>query len=75
MMVFPYESLYIGLLQVFHAPRCFVSPAAPTRVGRRGGRRNEAAGEDAAQTHKVCFAADLSAESGRPVAISELDNM
>jgi predicted dehydrogenase len=31
--------------------------------------------EDAAQTHKVCFAADLSAESGRPVAISELDNM
>lgn len=31
--------------------------------------------EDAAQTHEVCFAADLSAESGRPVAISELDNM
>jgi predicted dehydrogenase len=30
--------------------------------------------EDAAQTHAVCFAADLSAESGRPVAISELDN-
>jgi hypothetical protein len=56
-------------------PRRFASPAAPTRVGRRGGRRNEAAGEDAAQTHKVCFAADLSAESGSPVAISELDNM
>lgn len=31
--------------------------------------------EDAAQTHEVCFAADLSAESGRPVAVSELDNM
>ncbi len=30
--------------------------------------------EDAAQTHAVCFAADLSAESGRPVAISALDN-
>ena len=30
--------------------------------------------EDAAQTHAVCFAADISAESGRPVAISELDN-
>ena len=30
--------------------------------------------EDAAQTHAVCFAADLSAESGRPVAISKLDN-
>ena len=29
--------------------------------------------EDAAQTHAVCFAADLSAESGKPVAISELD--
>jgi predicted dehydrogenase len=29
--------------------------------------------EDAAQTHAICFAADLSAESGRPVAISELD--
>jgi predicted dehydrogenase len=28
--------------------------------------------EDAAQTHAVCFAADLSAESGRPVAIIEL---
>lgn len=31
--------------------------------------------EDAAQTTAVCFAADLSAESGRPVAISELDEM
>jgi len=30
--------------------------------------------EDAAQTHAVCFAADISAESGRPVAISELDD-
>ena len=30
--------------------------------------------EDAAQTHAVCFAADLSAESGRPVAIRDLDN-
>jgi predicted dehydrogenase len=30
--------------------------------------------EDAAQTHAVCFAADLSAESGRPVAIQELDD-
>jgi len=29
--------------------------------------------EDAARTHEICFAADLSAESGRPVAISELD--
>jgi predicted dehydrogenase len=29
--------------------------------------------EDAAQTHSICFAADLSAESGRPVTISELD--
>ncbi len=28
--------------------------------------------EDAAKTHAVCFAADLSAESGRPVAISEI---
>lgn len=28
--------------------------------------------EDAAQTHAVCFAADLSAQSGKPVAISEL---
>jgi predicted dehydrogenase len=31
--------------------------------------------EDAAQTQAVCFAADLSAELGRPVAISELDEM
>ena len=30
--------------------------------------------EDAAQTHAVCFAADLSAESGRPIAIRELDD-
>ncbi len=30
--------------------------------------------EDAAQTHAVCFAADLSAESGSPVAIRELDD-
>jgi predicted dehydrogenase len=30
--------------------------------------------EDAAQTHAICFAADLSAESGRPIAISELDD-
>lgn len=30
--------------------------------------------EDAAQTHEICFAADLSAESGRPVTISELDS-
>ena len=29
--------------------------------------------EDAAQTHAVCFATDLSAESGRPVTISDLD--
>ena len=28
--------------------------------------------DDAAQTHEVCFAADLSAETGRPVTISEL---
>jgi len=28
--------------------------------------------EDAAKTHAVCYAADLSAESGRPVAISEI---
>jgi predicted dehydrogenase len=28
--------------------------------------------EDAAKTHAVCFAADLSAESGKPVKISEL---
>jgi len=31
--------------------------------------------EDAAETHAVCFAADLSAELGRLVAISELDDM
>jgi predicted dehydrogenase len=31
--------------------------------------------EDAAKTHAVCFAADLSAESGRPVAIRELDDI
>ncbi len=31
--------------------------------------------EDAARTHTVCFAADLSAESGRPVAISEFDKL
>jgi len=31
--------------------------------------------EDAAQTHAVCFAADLSAESGRPVTIRELNNV
>ena len=30
--------------------------------------------EDAVQTHAICFAADLSAESGRPVAIDELDD-
>jgi len=30
--------------------------------------------EDAAQTHAICFAADLSAESGKPIAISELDD-
>ena len=30
--------------------------------------------DDAAQTQAVCFAADLSAESGRPVAISELED-
>jgi len=30
--------------------------------------------EDAAQTHAICFAADLSAESGKPVAISELND-
>jgi predicted dehydrogenase len=28
--------------------------------------------EDAAQTHAVCFAADLSAQSGKPVIVSEL---
>jgi len=31
--------------------------------------------EDAAKTHAICFAADLSAEEGRPVKISEIDNM
>ena len=31
--------------------------------------------EDAAQTHAICFAADLSAESGRPVKISELGDL
>lgn len=31
--------------------------------------------EDAAKTHAVCFAADLSAESGRPVSISEFDDL
>jgi len=31
--------------------------------------------EDAAKTHAVCFAADRSAESGRPVAIRELDDV
>jgi len=31
--------------------------------------------DDAAKTQAVCFAADLSAESGRPVRISELDGM
>ncbi|MFB0553955.1 MAG: Gfo/Idh/MocA family protein [Phycisphaerae bacterium] len=31
--------------------------------------------EDAALTHVVCFAADLSAESGRPVSISEFNNL
>jgi predicted dehydrogenase len=30
--------------------------------------------EDAAQTHAICFAADLSAESGRPIALNELYN-
>jgi len=29
--------------------------------------------EDAARTHAICFAADLSAERGRPVKLSELD--
>jgi predicted dehydrogenase len=28
--------------------------------------------EDAAQTHAVCFAADLSAQTGKPVIVSEL---
>ena len=31
--------------------------------------------EDAAKTQAVCFAADLSAESGRPVSISQFDNL
>ena len=31
--------------------------------------------EDAALTHAVCFAADLSAESGRPVSISEFGSL
>jgi predicted dehydrogenase len=31
--------------------------------------------EDAAKTQAICFAADLSAESGRPVRISELGNL
>jgi len=31
--------------------------------------------EDAARTHAVCFAADLSAESGRPVALGEFDKL
>ncbi len=31
--------------------------------------------EDAAKTHAVCFAADLSAESNRPVPISQFDNL
>jgi predicted dehydrogenase len=31
--------------------------------------------EDAAQTHALCFAADLSAESGRPVTIRELNDV
>ena len=31
--------------------------------------------EDAAHTHAVCFAADLSAESGKPVTISKLEKM
>jgi predicted dehydrogenase len=29
--------------------------------------------EDAAKTHAICFAADLSAEQGRPVKLSEID--
>jgi predicted dehydrogenase len=29
--------------------------------------------EDAAKTHAICFAADLSAEQGRPVKLSEVD--
>jgi predicted dehydrogenase len=31
--------------------------------------------DDAAQTQAVCFAADLSAQSGRPVALSELEDI
>lgn len=31
--------------------------------------------DDAAPTHAVCFAADRSAESGRPVSISEFENL
>ena len=31
--------------------------------------------EDAAKTQAVCFAADLSAESGRPVTINEFENL
>jgi len=31
--------------------------------------------EDAARTHAICFAADTSAESGRPVRISELGDL
>jgi len=31
--------------------------------------------EDAAQTHAICFAADLSAESGRPIRIRELGDL
>jgi len=31
--------------------------------------------EDAAQTHAVCIAADLSAELGKPVTIRELENL
>jgi len=30
--------------------------------------------DDAAKTMDVCFAADLSAQSGKPVTISELDD-
>jgi predicted dehydrogenase len=29
--------------------------------------------EDAARTHELCFAADISAESGMPVTMSELE--
>jgi predicted dehydrogenase len=31
--------------------------------------------EDAAHTHAICFAADLSAESDKPVTLSELENL